>query len=49
MDYETFVGEVVRDLPKPPQYFFYNAGLNKNTFTSDLNEILKKSNTKLSP
>ncbi|CAD8200016.1 unnamed protein product [Paramecium octaurelia] len=49
MDYETFVTEVVRDLPKPPQYFFYNAGLNKNTITSDLNEILKKSNKKLSP
>ncbi|CAD8095894.1 unnamed protein product [Paramecium primaurelia] len=49
MDYETFVGEVVRDLPKPPQYFFYNAGLNKNIFTSDLIEILKKSNRKLSP
>lgn len=36
MDYETFVSEVVRDLPKPPQYFFYNAGLNKTSITSDL-------------
>ncbi|CAD8048437.1 unnamed protein product [Paramecium primaurelia] len=49
MDQETFVQLVASDLPKPPQYFFYNAGLNKTNQFQDLNLILKKANTKLTP
>lgn len=33
---EEFVQVVAGDLPKPPKYFFYNAGLNKEANLEDL-------------
>jgi len=30
MPKEDFVAAVIKELPKPPSYFFYNASTNKN-------------------
>lgn len=49
MTEDQFVEVVTNDLPKPPPYFFYNAGLNKQANLEDLSVILNRAKTSLSP
>lgn len=38
MKRDDFITIVTHDLPKPPSYFFYDAGLNRNGY-ADLEDV----------